>query len=40
MILKAENHIKEPERPLPLTDFEHELEFRDVSFSYIEAGRS
>ena len=23
MILKAENHIKEPERPLPLTDFEH-----------------
>lgn len=36
MILKGENHIKEPERPLPLTDFEHELEFRDVSFSYIE----
>lgn len=36
MILKAENHIKEPERPLPLADFEHELEFRDVSFSYIE----
>ena len=36
MILKAENHIKEPERPLPLTAFEHELEFRDVSFSYIE----
>ena len=36
MILKAENHIKEPERPLPLTDFEHELEFRDVSFSYLE----
>ena len=36
MILKAENHIKEPERPLPLTDFEHELEVRDVSFSYIE----
>ena len=36
MILKAENHIKEPERPLPLTDFERELEFRDVSFSYIE----
>lgn len=36
MILKAENHIKEPEKPLPLTDFEHELEFRDVSFSYIE----
>lgn len=36
MILKAENHIKEPEKPLPLTAFEHELEFRDVSFSYIE----
>ena len=36
MILKAENHIKEPEKPLPLTAFEHELEFRDVSFSNIE----
>ena len=36
MILKAENHIKEPEKPLPLTAFEPELEFRDVSFSYIE----
>lgn len=36
MILKAENHIKEPGKPLPLTAFEHELEFRDVSFSYIE----
>ena len=36
MILKAENHIKEPEKPLPLTAVEHELEFRDVSFSYIE----
>ena len=36
MILKAENHIKEPEKPLPLTAFEHEVEFRDVSFSYIE----
>lgn len=36
MILKAENHIKEPEKPLPLTAFEHELEFRNVSFSYIE----
>lgn len=36
MILKAENHIKEPEKPLPLRAFEHELEFRDVSFSYIE----
>ena len=36
MILKAENHIKEPEKPLPLTAFEHELEFRDVYVSYIE----
>ena len=36
MILKAENHIKEPEKPLPLTAFEHELEFLDFSFSYIE----
>ena len=36
MILKAENPIKEPEHPLPLTSFESELEFRDVSFSYVE----
>lgn len=36
MILKAENPIKEPEHPLPLTSFENELEFRDVSFSYVE----
>lgn len=36
MILKAENHIKDPESPLPLSDFERELEFKDVSFSYIE----
>ncbi|MCD8318027.1 MAG: ABC transporter ATP-binding protein/permease [Paraprevotella sp.] len=36
MILKAENHIKETEHPLPLESFEKELEFRDVSFSYIE----
>ncbi len=38
MILKAENPIKEPAQPKPLTSFEQELEFRDVSFSYI-AGR-
>ncbi len=38
MILKAENPIKEPAQPKPLTSFERELEFRDVSFSYI-AGR-
>lgn len=36
MILKADNPIKDPENPLPLEDFERELEFRDVSFSYIE----
>lgn len=36
MILKAENHIKEPENPLPLNNFEKELEFKDISFSYIE----
>lgn len=36
MILKAENHIKEPENPLPLKSFEKEIEFRDVSFSYVE----
>ena len=36
MILKAENPIKEPENPLPLNDFQEELEFRNVSFSYIE----
>lgn len=36
MILKAENPIKEPAQPLPLTDFEDKLEFRDVSFSYTE----
>ncbi len=35
MILKAENPIKEPERPLPLENFEKQIEFRDVSFSYI-----
>lgn len=36
MILKAENNIKEPEHPLILDGFEKELEFKDVSFSYIE----
>ena len=36
MILKAENPIKEPANPLPLTSFDSQLEFRDVSFSYIE----
>lgn len=36
MILKAENPIKDPENPQPLNDFQEELEFRNVSFSYIE----
>lgn len=36
MILKAENPIKEPENPQPLKEFTDKLEFRDVSFSYIE----
>ena len=36
MILKAENPIKEPEHPLPLPAFEQQIEFRDVSFSYVE----
>ena len=39
MILKAENHIKDPEHPKPLENFEDKLEFKDVSFSYVE-GRS
>ena len=38
MILKAENHIKEPEHPQPLDDFTRDIEFRHVGFSYI-AGR-
>lgn len=36
MILKAENPIKNPENPKPLTSFDSEVEFRNVSFSYIE----
>ena len=36
MILKAENPIKNPANPLPLKDFESRIEFRDVSFSYLE----
>lgn len=34
MILKAENHIKDPENPQPLKSFEHRLEFKDVCFAY------
>ena len=36
MILKAENPIREPANPLPLKSFDQQLEFRDVSFSYVE----
>ncbi len=35
-ILKAENPIKEPVHPKPMTSFDKEIELRDVSFSYIE----
>ena len=35
-ILKAENPIKEPANPKPQKAFESEIEFRDVSFSYVE----
>ncbi len=33
-ILMAEVTIKDPEHPKPLTSFEHEIEFRHVSFKY------
>ncbi len=36
MILKADNPIKNPETPKPLTHFEQGVEFKNVSFSYIE----
>ena len=36
MILKAENPIKEPQVPKDLKSFDKEIEFRDVSFSYIQ----
>jgi subfamily B ATP-binding cassette protein MsbA len=35
-ILKAENPIKEPANPEPMTSFEKDIELRDVSFSYHE----
>lgn len=35
-ILKAENPIKEPKHPLPMSSFEKEIELHEVSFSYIE----
>ncbi len=33
-ILKAENAIKEPATPTPIKSFEHQIEFRNVSFKY------
>ncbi len=33
-ILMAENNIKEPARPVHVTDFKSKIEFRDVSFKY------
>ncbi len=36
MILKAKNHIVEPEQPFPLDAFTDKLEFKNVSFSYVE----
>ena len=35
-ILLAENTIKEPEHPKHIASFEHQIEFRDVSFRYGE----
>ena len=33
-ILLAENPIKEPAHPVPLSGLEHQIEFRDITFSY------
>jgi subfamily B ATP-binding cassette protein MsbA len=35
-ILKADNPIKEPVNPQPMTAFEKEIELRDISFSYTD----
>ena len=35
-ILKAENNIKEPANPLTISSFDHQIEFRHVSFRYGE----
>ena len=35
-ILKAEVAIKDPEKPIHLNSFEHQIEFRHVSFRYAE----
>lgn len=33
-ILLAENNIKEPEKPVHISSFDHQIEFRHVSFKY------
>ena len=35
-ILMAENNIHEPEHPVHMADFQHQIEFRDVSFKYAD----
>ena len=35
-ILKADNPIKEPTEPQPMTSFEKDIELRNVSFCYVE----
>ena len=37
-ILKAEVEIKDPERPKHISGFEHQIEFRHVSFAYTDHG--
>ena len=35
-ILMAENNIREPEHPIHISDFQHQIEFRNVSFKYAD----
>ena len=35
-ILMAENNIREPEHPVHIADFQHQIEFRHVSFKYAD----
>ena len=35
-ILMAENNIREPEHPVHIADFQHQIEFRNVSFKYAD----
>ena len=35
-ILMAENNIREPEHPIHISDFKHQIEFRNVSFKYAD----